>query len=171
MLPLYFGPCRRFGRKVMHKANRDFVLDSASVGVPGYEIAQHPVFTIFAGFNPQTSTLKPRHFRSSPVLARETAVDSLHCGRGPPPQSRKAENATLAVCPAPEDKQGLCPGVPVPARDAGASRETFPPLQHQRMVRVLCWSSYSVTACQFAATTLPPAVLVVTSNIRTTATA
>src|SRR5882724_9123778 len=147
MLPLYFCPCRRFSRKVMHKANWDFVLDSSSVGVPGYEIAQHPVFTILAGFNPQTSTLKPRHFRSSPVLARETAVGSLHCVRGRHPQALTTENATLAVCPAQEDKQGSCPGVPVPARDAGVSREISPPLQRQRRVRVLCWSSCSVSAC------------------------
>src|SRR5713226_6474078 len=105
MLPLYFCPCRRFSRKVMHKANRNFVLDSMPIGVPGYEIAQHPVFTILAGFNPQTSTLKPRHIRLSPVLARETAVNSLHCGRGRHPQALIIENATPAVYPDPADKQ------------------------------------------------------------------
>src|SRR3979411_2498056 len=61
MLPFYLGPNCRFGRKVVHKPNGDFVLDSASIGVSGYEVTQHPVSTISAGLNPQASTLKPRH--------------------------------------------------------------------------------------------------------------
>lgn len=45
------------------------VLDSPGVGRPGYEVTQHPSWSILAGFDPHTSTLKPRHVSSSPVLA------------------------------------------------------------------------------------------------------
>jgi hypothetical protein len=68
----------------MHKTNRDLMLDPPAIARSGYVIAQHPVLGIPAGFNPQTSTLKPRHAGSSPVLARETALGSLHGGCGRP---------------------------------------------------------------------------------------
>src|SRR5579863_1719725 len=93
MLPLHFRPCRRFGGEVMHKTNRDLMLDPPPIGHSGYEIAQHPVLSILAGFNPQTSTLKPRHFSSSPVLARETAGGSIRWTRAAQQQLRRAENA------------------------------------------------------------------------------
>jgi hypothetical protein len=39
------------------------VLDSPAIRLSGYEVTQHPSFSIFTGFAPQTSSLEPRHFR------------------------------------------------------------------------------------------------------------
>src|ERR1039458_8689615 len=145
MLAFYFRPCRRFGWEVMHKTNRDLMLDPPAIGHSGYVIAQHPVLSILAGFNPQASTLKPRHFSSSPVWARETAGGSLHCVCEGQRQVLKVGNARHDVCLAPEDKQESRPGEPFPTPGAGASPESRPLQPRQQRVRVLCWSSWSVT--------------------------
>jgi hypothetical protein len=60
MLPFYFCPGSGFAREVMHKTDCELVLDSMSIRLPGYKVAQHPGFTILAGFYPQASTLKSR---------------------------------------------------------------------------------------------------------------
>src|SRR5580692_6004553 len=147
MLALDFRPCRRFGREVMHKTNRHLMLDPPAIGHSGYVVAQHPVLSILAAFDPQTSTLKPRHTRSSPVSARETAVGSLHCGRGLHLQSRRGENARPYAYLVPTDKRGLLPVAPIPARDVGASAEIPQPLRRQRTARVLDWPSCFITNC------------------------
>src|SRR6266849_10585014 len=93
---------------------------------------------------------------------------SVHRVNREPKQVLIGGTATPAADHRREDKQGLRPGVPSPNRGAGVSEETLPPLRRQRRVRVLCWLSCSITACQFSATTLSHSCFAI-GNIRNTA--
>ena len=133
------GPCRRFSGKVKHKSNCERVLSSSSVRLPSCEVAQHPGLSILAGFDPQTTTLKPRHFTLSPVLARETAASSLlvvATERKPVPI---AENATPCVGRCLWDERGWPLGGQVPGPGVGVTIRTWQLAWHLRMVRVLRW--------------------------------
>src|ERR1700674_3460489 len=69
------------------------MLDPPAISLSGCEVTQHPSISILAGFDPQTSSLKPRHSNWSPVLARETAGHSLLYVRKPQKRVQKAETA------------------------------------------------------------------------------
>src|SRR5271169_1640194 len=124
MLLFHFGPRRGLGREVAHKTHSDLMLDSPGVRRPGYEVTQHPGWSILAGFDPHTSTLKPRHFSSSPVLARETAEQSLPHGSEGQKLVLTAETAIPCVLRRREDSREELRVVQVPTLAAGAGAET-----------------------------------------------
>src|ERR1700675_2511932 len=141
MLTLYFFPGGVFRRELAHQPDGQLVLDTTAIQRPRDEVAQHPSISLAAGFDPQTATLKPRHFRFSPVTARETAEQSVAHGSRAQKPVLTAGIATLGAPRPQADRRAALRGEPVPGHDVGAVAETCPPRRRPRTVLGPCWAS------------------------------